>query len=94
MDERIAEIETKLKQLEVTVRTEIKDIRKLLKSLHKHSQKIEIGDEVQITNNYQGNYGVTGDVEWVTKTQVRLIDQHGTRHTRSKHNVKLICKYE
>jgi hypothetical protein len=59
------------------------------------NQQFRIGDTVEITNNYKGNFGKQGKIVKITKTQVAIkFPNSNSRVYKKKTNIKLVQQHE
>lgn len=96
----INDLTEQLEELTIQYQEESRRLRQRIERLRASERNNEtsrtnpyrVGDIVTITNNYQGNYGVTGVVVRVTRTRVTIEEHRDSEiytHTRSFTNVRL-----
>jgi tyrosine-protein phosphatase YwqE len=98
IDREIQQLITELEELRVEFNNKSNRITRKLNKLSRKVKEAEVvtdelklGDTVRITNNYQGDRGITGIIERVTNKQVLLRNQNTKRqYVRSKLNVELV----
>ena len=96
--EQIERLTDELNQLRIDFTTKSdrinSNINKLRKEIHDNqetSNQFELGNHVEITNNYKGLKGTRGFITKITTKQVVIQDEKTRRHhTRSKKNVRKV----
>ena len=96
--EQIERLSEQLEQLQIDFTTQSNRINNSIKRLErkisenkKDETSFELGNHVEIINNYKGLQGTRGYVIKITKKQVVIRDESNHRtHTRSKSNVKKV----
>ena len=96
--EQIERLSEQLEQLQIDFTTQSNRINNSIKRLErkisenkKDETSFELGNHVEIINNYKGLQGTRGYITKITKKQVVIRDESNRRsHTRSKSNVKKV----
>lgn len=102
VDNEIAALIKKIDNLVLDLTKETDEIKQRLAKLYseehyetfdrgeERTSEFEIGDTVEITNNYRYKKGTKGVIVRLTKSRVTLRDVNNSLHTRSYRNVRRV----